>query len=103
MNVSDFGNVSGNIWVGDVFALKSPATSMKTCVFPAPAPIFSLSASIIHSNLFLPRSYTVVVETKGQIERTSYCRQALEKLFLGFSLIILLNGRWMLFQKEFRH
>ena len=41
------------------------------------------------------RSYAVVVETKGQIERASYCRQALEKPLRSFSLI-LLTLKWSL-------
>ena len=82
------GDVSRNSWVGDAFTLKSPATALIIHVFPAPAPIlFSSIASIIRWFVFALRSYAVVVETKCQIERTSYYRQALEKFLWSFSLI----------------
>ena len=47
-------------------------------------------------------SQTAVAETKGQMQRASYCHQALEKLLLRFSLILLtlLNGCWIIFQKN---
>ena len=50
------------------FSLTLPATTLKTCAFPAPAAIL---LSLIASQWFASAigSYAVVVEMKGQIER----------------------------------
>ena len=81
-------------WVGDVFILK-PATasclsySSSNFIFLGCLDYLYRFASALHS--------CAVVETKSQIERSTYCHQALEKLLLSFSLILLtlLNGCWI--------
>ena len=85
------GDVLRNSWVGEALTLKSPVNALKTCVFPAPAPI--LLCLIILSDLLLPSAPTLLL-----LKRRVRSKEPLTLGFFVFFLTLRAQGmrrRWI--------
>ena len=87
--------MSRNIWLGDGFTLKSPATALQILVFPTPAPIllapilFSLIASITVAVYFCSPLWCCCCwnkgpDRKGLLQLSSFRKTSFE-LFFDFT------------------